>query len=245
MLIPMIFALVITSAITGRIISSIGRYRPILLSGLVVTFLGILSLTTLTVESTFFEVALRMIVVGIGLGSTMPIYNLAVQNEAEQKELGVVTSSVQLSRGLGSTIGAAILGGILTTGVASGLGNLADKPFIQTLQQQPAASQQLGKLDADTALQLNTPEMRQELETTLRATVNNSSLSAAAKNETIKTTLKQQEDFSREVKVAFSDSLRRVFFWAAGIVAISSIFALFIKETPLRASPKDDTPGLG
>lgn len=239
MLIPMVFSLVIMSTVAGRIVSAVDRYKPMLIGGLAVTLVGIVSLTTLTIESSFGEIVWRMIIVGLGLGATFPLYNLAVQNEAKQSELGVVTSSTQLSRSLGSTIGTAVLGGILTTGVAASLGTISEQPFIQTLQQQPAVSQYLGKLDANTALQLNTPETKQEIEDSIRRSVEQSSLSASAKEQLVTRTLAQQDTFNTRVKVAFADSLRQVFFWAAGAVALSLVLALFLKEIPLRNSNEE------
>ncbi len=60
-----------------------------------------------------------MIATGIGLGLTMPIFTLAVQNAFDHSRLGVATASTQLFRSIGGTVGTAILGGVLTSRLAS------------------------------------------------------------------------------------------------------------------------------
>ena len=242
MLMPLIFGLSISSAVVGRIVSKTAHYKRILLIGLALVGLGVLWMTTLNAESTFLDVALRMVIAGIGLGASFPVFNLAVQNESEQKELGVVTASIQLSRSLGSTIGAALLGGILTAGVATNLGNLNEKPFIQTLKQQPAAVQMIGsEITADTALQLNMPETKQKIETGIREGVAASPAPAAVKQQIVDKTLKQQTDFGNDVRHAFAGAIQNVFLWASATTAIAFVIALFLRELP----PKEfsyDTP---
>lgn len=242
MLMPLIFGLAISSAVTGRIVSKTSRYKQILLGGLLLVALGITWMTTLHVDSNFWDVAIRMVVTGIGLGASFPIFNLAVQNESEQKELGVVTASIQLSRSLGSTVGAALLGGILTAGVASALGTIEQKPFIQTLAQQPAASEVLGKeITADTALQLNMPETKAKLENGIRQGIAGTPMPEIAKQQLLHKTLEQQTEFGNDVRSAFASAIRDVFIWAAGTTVIAFIIALFLKELPPRAF-KDDAP---
>lgn len=242
MLMPLIFGLAGSSAIVGRIVSQTAHYKLILLGGLAMVGIGTLWMTTLTASSTFFDVALRMIVTGIGLGASFPIFNLAVQNESEQKELGVVTASIQLSRSLGSTVGAAFLGGILTAGVASNLGNLNEKPFIQTLKQQPAATQMLGELNADTALQLNMPETKEKLEAGIRQGIDQTPAPQPVKQQLLDQTLQQQKDFGQDVRVAFADAIRAVFIWATAATALAFVIALFVKELPPKYTGETPTP---
>ena len=241
MLMPLIIGLSGASAISGRIVSTGLPYKRILVSGILVVALGMLSLTTLTVDSTFIDVAWRMLVVGIGLGSSLPLFNLIVQNEAEQRELGVATSSVQLARSLGSTIGTALLGGLLTAGVAASLGNITKDPFIASLSQNPASAKFLGEgntVTADTALQLNSPDTKQKIEDGTRQGIAASSLPAAAKEKALTAALQDQASFSRKVKEAFANSLRQVFYWATALVAAAFVLSLFIKEIPLRSGDK-------
>jgi MFS family permease len=93
-------------------------------SGTVLTPL-VLSLTTLDVDSTQRTVALYLMVTGFGLGPLMPSATLAVQSTVEKRLLGVATSATQFIRSLGSTVGTAVIGSLVTSGYADYLVNNA------------------------------------------------------------------------------------------------------------------------
>jgi EmrB/QacA subfamily drug resistance transporter len=242
MLMPLILGLAVTSAVVGRFTSKGAHYKPLMIVGLALVGLSTLWMTTLDANSTFLDVAMRMIVAGVGLGMSFPLFNLAVQNESEQKELGVVTASVQLARSLGSTVGAALLGGILTAGVASNLGNLNEKPFIQTLKQQPAAQQMLGdNINADTALQLNNHDAKTRLQDGIQQGIESSPLPSDTKKQALAQILGQQTAFSNDVKQAFAKAIQTVFLWASGTTLVALFIAFFLKELPPRKM-EGDTP---
>jgi hypothetical protein len=90
----------------------------------VMTF-GVYLLTTLDVDSTQTTVALYLMVTGLGLGPLMPSATLAVQSTVEKRLLGVATSSTQFIRSLGSTVGTAVIGSLVTSGYADYLKNHA------------------------------------------------------------------------------------------------------------------------
>jgi len=112
-LIPMVFTLTLVSLANGQLVTRTGRYKKVAILGTVFTSLGILWLSTMSVNSSSIDVILRMIVIGAGLGISMPIFNLVVQNAFEHAKLGVATSSVLLARSIGATVGVAVLGTIL------------------------------------------------------------------------------------------------------------------------------------
>jgi hypothetical protein len=74
-----------------------------------------------------------MIVAGFGLGISMPIFNLIVQNAFDHSKLGVVTSSVQLFRQIGATVGVAIMGSVLNNSLTKHLSSLAHDPSTRQL----------------------------------------------------------------------------------------------------------------
>ena len=242
MLLPMILALSSTAAIAGQIVSRTGKYKAILMGGFVIATLGVIALTTLSPTSPYWHEAIMMAFIGMGLGSGMPIMNLAVQNEFEQKDLGAATSSNQLARSLGSTIGTAVLGSMLTAGLVTHLGDLNKDPYIQTLSQNPAAKQLTENVNTDTALNLNTSDIRNKISDGL-----NSSLATSPVPEQAKAVIKQnfqqkQDNFKDKVVYAFSDSLKNVFYVSAGLMAAATVGAAFIREKPLRGH--DESPGV-
>lgn len=167
MIIPMVAGLVISAAVSGQIMQRTGHYKIIMQTGLVVASAGIFSLSFLTPTSPFIQEVITMIITGAGLGALLPTLNLAVQNEFGQKDLGTVTAATQLFRNLGSTVGVAVFGGVLTAGVAASLGDIQKISYIEFLSSQPTSSQNksfdLSKADADTALNLNAHDTKQKI----------------------------------------------------------------------------------
>jgi hypothetical protein len=75
-----------------------------------------------------------MILIGLGLGATMQTYTLVVQNSVSRADLAVATSATQLSRSMGSALGLAILGTILTSGMASSMAKYIPAAALQRFQ---------------------------------------------------------------------------------------------------------------
>ena len=174
MLLPAVLSMGFMSAMTGQIITKTGRYKLQMVLGFVaIVIAGVWWALTLTADSRFIQEAMILVLAGLGMGSAMPALNLAVQNSVHQKDIGVATSSVQLFRSLGQTIGTAVLGSMLTAGVAAGLGNISKIPFIQAINNSPQAAQVLDgqKIDADFALSLNTPEMSKKISASVNSAI--------------------------------------------------------------------------
>ncbi|MCT4574107.1 MFS transporter, partial [Bacillus thuringiensis] len=55
-----------------------------------------------------------MVVIGLGLGLSMQVYTLVVQNAVRQRDLGIATASIQFFRNIGSTLGTAVLGTVMS-----------------------------------------------------------------------------------------------------------------------------------
>jgi len=101
MLLPMVAGIMISSIGSGQIISRTGRYKIFMQIGFLVATASMVALTFLTPETPYLYEAVVMTILGLGMGVAMPVLNLAIQNEVEQKDLGVATSSSQLFRSLG------------------------------------------------------------------------------------------------------------------------------------------------
>lgn len=110
---PMMLATTAGSIMSGQLASRSGRYSWIAILGLCFLVAGAWLLTGMTVETTVWEVVRNTILVGIGLGVTLPLFPLAVQNTARSDQLGTVTSLIQFSRGIGGTLGVALFGVVL------------------------------------------------------------------------------------------------------------------------------------
>lgn len=245
MLLPMIAGLVIVSVTAGQLVAKTGRYKRFMIAGFVIGTIAMASLVTLTPTTPFWHEAIIMVFIGMGIGAAMPLMNLAIQNEFEQKDLGVATSSNQLFRGLGSTIGTAIFGSMLTLGITSAIGNMDNDPYIQTLKQSPAANKVInGNInDANTLLTLNMPATKDKINEGFTKSLTNIRLPEPAK-QTIKNdfTAKQQ-NYSNKVVNAFASSIHSIFVITASLMFIALLITLRLKERVLRTATPEETPG--
>jgi Major Facilitator Superfamily len=114
-LIPLMGGMVTSSIVASQIVQRLGRYKLLVLGGMLVAAAGFWWLTTLNVDSTLNEVRERMVVIGVGLGAVMPILTLALQNAVPFEYIGAATAARQFFQQLGQVLGAAIFGAILTT----------------------------------------------------------------------------------------------------------------------------------
>jgi len=243
MLLPMILGLVVMSIIAGQLVSKYGVYKRFMTIGLVLAAVAIAALATLTPQSSFLHEAIIMVFVGAGIGSSMPLMNIAVQSEFEQKDLGTATSANQLFRSLGSTVGVAVFGSMLTAGIAGSLGDMNTDPYVQTLKQSPVSSQILeNPNDTNTILNVNMPSVRNKINDGFSQSLTNVSLPQPAKEELKKDFADKQDQYSEKVINAFSVSLRTIFISASIMMALAAVLTLWIKERLLRTASPSDTP---
>ena len=114
-LIPLTFAVVIGAFTSSMIVQRLGRYRRIVLGGFAVATVGFGLLATLGPDATRGDVTWRMIVLGLGLGPAMPLLNLAVQNAVPHEKVGMATAARQFFLQIGSAVGTAAFGVVLST----------------------------------------------------------------------------------------------------------------------------------
>jgi EmrB/QacA subfamily drug resistance transporter len=117
-LMPLTASMILTSILVGRLMTRTGRYKAFLLAGPIVMGFGYYLLTRLHYGSTQAELAVATVVVGLGLGAVLQTYMLVVQNATTRRELGAATAMTQLSRSLGATLGTAVFGTIMASGLA-------------------------------------------------------------------------------------------------------------------------------
>ncbi|MCH6555397.1 MAG: MFS transporter [Chloroflexi bacterium] len=118
---PMMIAMAISSAITGQIMSRLGRYRVLGVIGLAIMAAGMYLLAQMDVNATNFIARRNMVVMGIGLGMSLPLFMLAVQNAVPHRVMGVATSTMQFLRSVGGTMGVAIMGSLINSTLSSEL----------------------------------------------------------------------------------------------------------------------------
>ncbi|MEN3122473.1 MDR family MFS transporter [Janibacter sp. LM] len=116
-LMPLMLGFIVCGIVTGMLITRTGRYLPFMLTGIVVMAAGVLMLTRLDHTATSLELTGSMVVLGIGLGMAMQQFTLVVQNSVSRADMGVATSSTQFFRNVGSTVGIAVFGTVMSSGL--------------------------------------------------------------------------------------------------------------------------------
>jgi len=114
MTLPMVLGLLVTSIVTGRLISRTGLWKKYLLGGGVAVLVGLLLLGTLDADTPLWTTGVFMLVLGLGLGAIQQNLVLAVQNSVPHAEVGAASSLVATFRTLGGAVGVAVLGTALS-----------------------------------------------------------------------------------------------------------------------------------
>ena len=142
-LIPLMGGLLLTSIISGRIISRTGKYRLFPIIGTLLGVIGMVLLTRITIHSAMWQLYLFTGVLGAGLGLVMQVLVLAVQNAMPAQMYGVATSGVTLFRSIGGSIGVALFGAVFTHVLQSNLQRLLPEGAQLPRALNPAAVQNL------------------------------------------------------------------------------------------------------
>ncbi|WP_079103586.1 MDR family MFS transporter [Streptomyces aurantiacus] len=114
-MLPMVAGLLISSTVSGQIVSRTGRWKVFPIAGTAVTALGLLLLHRLDVDSSTGEMSAYFLVFGLGLGLVMQVLVLIVQNAVSYEDLGVATSGATFFRSIGASFGVAIFGSVFAS----------------------------------------------------------------------------------------------------------------------------------
>ncbi|WP_314425786.1 DHA2 family efflux MFS transporter permease subunit [uncultured Microbacterium sp.] len=119
MTIPMIVGQMGASIIIGQLVSRFGKWKGWMVTGSVLTTVGVSLMATLRYDTPFLLVAVYMFVLGAGLGMVMQNLTLIVQNDTAPQQLGAASSNVNFFRTIAGTIGVTVMGAMLSTSVAN------------------------------------------------------------------------------------------------------------------------------
>jgi EmrB/QacA subfamily drug resistance transporter len=214
-LMPMMVVMITSSIVGGQIISKTGRYKMIGVVGMGLMAVGLFLLSGMGPDTDYLTVVRNMIVVGLGMGPTMPVFTLAAQNAVKMNQLGVVTALTQFSRSIGSTLGVAIFGSLLTNRFAPSF-QAALPPDVKTV----LGPDRLAQFQNPQAL-LN-PQAAQAMREQL--------LALGPQGAQIYDVL------FTAIKLGLVTALHDVFLLGAVLGAIGLVTVLFLQELPLRKS---------
>src|SRR5690625_3198380 len=90
MMMPMSIVMVFATAFTGQYMTKTGKYKAISIIGLSTATLGISLLYLISVGTPVYLMIIFLSIIGIGLGLSMPVFSLTVQNAVPLRELGEI-----------------------------------------------------------------------------------------------------------------------------------------------------------
>ncbi|MEU9643730.1 MDR family MFS transporter [Streptomyces sp. NPDC048188] len=118
---PMVAGLLIASVFSGNVVSKTGRYRLFPVVGTLVMGVGLYLMSLMGPATGAGPESLYMFVLGTGIGLSMQVLTIAVQNTVEYADLGTATSGVTFFRTLGSSFGTAVFGTIYANSLGPNL----------------------------------------------------------------------------------------------------------------------------
>jgi len=104
-LLPFLLGLIVSSIVSGQIVSRTGKYKNVILVGLVILVVGLFLMSNLRADTSELMLSLWMVVAGAGVGPMFAVFTIIVQNSVPFHELGTATSDLTLFRQIGTTLG--------------------------------------------------------------------------------------------------------------------------------------------
>jgi EmrB/QacA subfamily drug resistance transporter len=104
-LLPFLFGLILSSVASGFFVSRTGRYKWLLIGGLATAAVGIALMTNIRADTSYPMLWGWMFLAGLGIGPTMAVFTIIVQNAVTFEELGAATADLTLFRQIGGTVG--------------------------------------------------------------------------------------------------------------------------------------------
>ncbi|HLJ34333.1 MAG TPA: MDR family MFS transporter [Ktedonobacteraceae bacterium] len=220
---PMMLGFMFSSIVGGQILSRTGRYKILAIVGFVVAAVGMFLLSRMTATTSDGQISLNMVVTGLGLGVMMSLFTIIVQNAFPFRQLGEVTAGLTFFRSIGSTMGVAVMGSIMTNSFQSALqGNLSP------------------------ALARVVPPALQNPQVLLNPAVLTGLQQQFARQGAQGLVL--FHEFFEAVKVSLASGIDNIFMLGLIVMLLGLVSVFFLREIPLRkshnAQPQAATPGV-
>jgi EmrB/QacA subfamily drug resistance transporter len=143
-LIAMMAGLLLTSTLSGQLISRWGRYKVFPIVGCAVFSIGLFLLSSMDARTGMWLLEAYMFVLGFGLGLVMQVLVIVVQNVVPYRDLGAATSGVTFFRSIGGSFGVATFGAIFSNVLATDI--MRDLPAHALASGAPPAALQVNPM---------------------------------------------------------------------------------------------------
>ncbi|MBF6240661.1 MFS transporter [Nocardia otitidiscaviarum] len=111
---PLVVGLFATSIFSGVVVGRTGEYKIFPILGTAVMAVGLFLMSTMDENTGFWEQSAYMMILGLGIGLTMQVLTIVVQNTVPYADLGTATSGVTFFRTIGSAFGTTVFGTLYT-----------------------------------------------------------------------------------------------------------------------------------
>ncbi len=210
---PLMLGFMVSSIVGGQLLSRTGRYKILAMCGFAVAAVGMFLLSRMTTTTVEGEVIRNMIITGLGIGVMMSLFTIVVQNAFPYRQLGEVTASITFFRSIGSTIGVAVMGTIMTNTFQSAL----QSNMPQTLARLVPASR---------LAQLQNPQLLLAPDVVVR--IQHSFAAFGAQGIVL------FHQLIEAIRVSLATAITDVFFIGFIIMLLGLFVTLFLREIPLR-----------
>jgi len=217
-LVPFMLTSIGGSILSGLVLTLTGKYKWVAILGLVIDIVGTLLLIRLDVNSSYAQLLVAMLVLGVGVGSGLAVYTTVVQNAYPEK-IDTASSTLVFFRQLGGTIGLAAMGSALVSSYIPAFHAALPATLRHLL---PASI--LGAFD--NPLVLLSPDALSRIRAGFAGY---GAQGTAAYNMLL-----------QAVKTGLAQSVHNVFVLSLGVILFGLIAVFFLKEIPLRERKKAD-----
>ncbi len=217
---PLVGALMISSIVSGRMISKTGRYKIFPVVGTALMAIAMFLFHYVQADTPLWQTMVVMALFGTGLGAMMQPLTLAIQNAMPPKDMGVSTSAATFFRQIGATLGVAVFLSMLFTQLTPKTGEAlvaaSTKPEFQDAVKSAATSGDPLQSGFANAIIAEDPSVAGS------ALVDSSFMQ------------KLDSALAEPFKIGFSDAMDYVFLAVSILMVLGFVLVLFVKEVPLR-----------
>ena len=111
-LLPLVIGMIVAAVSAGQIVARTHRYKLMMIGSLVLLSASLYLMTNLRADTDRPVLWLWMVLAGLGIGPSLAVFTLVVQNAVAPQQIGAATSSVTFFQQIGGTIGLTIAGTI-------------------------------------------------------------------------------------------------------------------------------------
>jgi EmrB/QacA subfamily drug resistance transporter len=213
---PMMLSFIVGSTVGGILISRLGRYKLQAVIGALIMVAGIFFLGRMDVSTTWLVVVRNMLIVGLAMGTVMPLANVVIQNAFPYSQMGVVSSTQQFVNSLGGIIASPIFGTILSNTFSSSLRGNLPAGLVTALDAMPGPVKDM----------ISNPQTM--IESRAQTALHGMFARYGQAGENL------YAQFITAVKTALAHGVQRLFLFGLVFAGLTLVATLFLKEIPLK-----------